>query len=84
MTKESWLWSNRDGRGILRVLFKQAAASGYEVRLESPRDVTKADGKPRVEVRIRVFCRGQPIEPLLERVMGMRGVASVQTVSEDD
>ncbi|MFI6417129.1 MgtC/SapB family protein [Streptomyces sp. NPDC050842] len=74
----------RGGRGILRGLLEQAAASGYEAHLESSRDVTKADGKPRVEVRIRVVGRGQPIEPLLERVIGMRGVTSVRTLAEDD
>ncbi|MDQ0647039.1 putative Mg2+ transporter-C (MgtC) family protein [Microbacterium natoriense] len=74
----------RGGRGILRVLLEQAAASGYDVRLESSQDVTKSDGKPRVEVRIRVVGRGKSIEPLLERIMGMRGVASVRTVAEED
>ena len=74
----------RDGRGILRTLLEHAAAEGYDVRLENSRDATKSPEKPRVEVSIRIAGRGKPIEPLVERVMGMQGVISVRTASDDD
>lgn len=74
----------RDGRGVLRTVLEHAAIAGYDARLESSRDATRGDGKPRTEVTIRVGQKGRPIEPLIEKLAGLRGVSSVRIAAEND